>query len=154
MPNDKLEWKAYEYFFMEKSSDWFWSVGVVALTAIIIASIFGDFLFAIVIAVSTFTLLVYAMRRPKLIPLLINREGISVNKVFYSYSFLTSFWVDKSDPQLPKILIKSKKILMPLIVVPIEEIDPDTVREFILNYMQEEELAEPVTQKIMEYLGF
>lgn len=154
MPNDKIEWQAHEYFYFEKSGDWFWVVGVAILTGVIISIIFSDYLFAIVLAVGGFSLIVYAKRPPQIIACQINHDGITMGKNIYPYSFLNSFWVDKSEPHFHKILLKSKKTLMPLVAVPLGDTDPDMARDFLVNYLAEEELSEPLSQKIMEYLGF
>jgi hypothetical protein len=43
---------------------------------------------------------------------------------------------------------------MPYIALHIEEVDREHVREILLNYIAETEHHEPLTQKILERLGF
>jgi hypothetical protein len=48
----------------------------------------------------------------------------------------------------------SKKLLMPFIHLPVEEVDIDDVRNYLLQYLHEEELHESFLEKILEYFGF
>ena len=84
----------------------------------------------------------------------INQKGITVEKEMYPFATLESFWVESQDEENQKILLKSKKLLMPLITIPLEEHHHLDVREFLLQYLPEEEMHEPLSQKIMERLGF
>ena len=43
---------------------------------------------------------------------------------------------------------------MPFIVILIEEVNPEDVRAILLKYIAEEEHHEPLTQKLLERLGF
>ena len=43
---------------------------------------------------------------------------------------------------------------MPYIIIPLGDADPETVRNFLLEYLNEEEHSEPLSHKLMEYLGF
>jgi hypothetical protein len=54
----------------------------------------------------------------------------------------------------PKLLIKSRKLFSPLIVLYIEEVDPEDVREVMLKYIAETEHHEPVLKHVLERFGF
>ena len=54
----------------------------------------------------------------------------------------------------PKMILRSKKKILPLIVFPIEGMHHLDVRDFLLKYLPEVEMHEPVSHKIMEVLGF
>ena len=44
---------------------------------------------------------------------------------------------------------------MPLIIVPLGgEADPEEVREYLLEYLNEEEMEENASQRFLESLGF
>jgi hypothetical protein len=53
-----------------------------------------------------------------------------------------------------KLLIKSQRVMVPLIVIPLEGVDPEEIRDFLLDHLLEEHHLEPLGQKIMERLGF
>ena len=44
--------------------------------------------------------------------------------------------------------------MSPLLVISLETTDPDRVREFLQEFLLETEHHEPLSKRIMEYLGF
>ena len=53
-----------------------------------------------------------------------------------------------------KIILKSKKAIMPYIVIPVHDESVDEVAAVLREFLEEKELAEPASHKVMEYLGF
>jgi len=51
-------------------------------------------------------------------------------------------------------LLKYNRAFVPHIALPIAEVHPEDIREFLLSYLHEVEDHEPLSQKIMERLGF
>ena len=151
---NKISWKALEYKRKEKTTDWYWAVGLIALAMVITSFILHDVLFAVLIVISTAILLSFSIVAPKVVDISINQKGVIVGKEMYPFATLESFWVESSDKNNQKILLKSKKMIMPLISVPLEELHHLDVREFLLQYLPEIEMHEPMSQKIMERLGF
>lgn len=148
-----LAWEAHEYIHTEKTADWYWSVGLIAVVLAVIAILMHNLLFALLIIVSTTALLLLAIRRPRLIQIEINTRGILEDELLYPFSSLESFWVE-DRMFADKLIIKSQKPLMPLIVIPLEEVGPEEVREIIVQYLPEEEQREPLSHSLMERLGF
>ena len=154
MARDVLEWEAPEYERSEKTSDWFWAVGIISISAAVTAIILNNVLFAIVILVGTFALTIHAVKHPPLLHIAISNRGIAINDIFYLYDTLDSFWVEENfHPQ--KVLIKSKKLFMTYIILPIPaDLDGDAIRDELEKYLPEVQHHEPFLQKVFEYLGF
>jgi hypothetical protein len=150
---DKLNWETQEYHYTEKTADWYWIVGIVTITIAIIAIILNNIVFAILILVASFTLTLFASKPPKIMEVEINNLGVNIGRTHYPYGNLESFWVETRE-HVPKVLFKSKKLLMPYIVVFIEDVEPGDVRLFLLNHLAEEEHVEPFLEKLLIYLGF
>lgn len=151
-----ISWQAHEYFHQEKSSDWFWGLGIIAITAAVLAIILGNTLFALVILLFAFAASLQAHRQPKLVTFELTSRGIVIDHMLYPYSTLEAFWiVDQhiKKPE-PKILIKSKRFLFSYIHMPVEGVDIDDVRDYLLMYLKEEELEESFLEKLLEYFGF
>lgn len=149
-----LRWQTPEHEHKHHTTDWYWAVGIVAASIATIVIVYGNLLFAIVIILSAVVLSLHAARQPDMLNCEINDRGIIVQDRLYLYPTLESFWVEDNTPN-PKLFIKSSKLLMPLIIIPLnDEVDPRTVRELLLQNLEEEVLAEPITQRFMEYLGF
>lgn len=155
MQQTQLEWTALEHEHIHKSSDWFWALGILAIAAATTSIIFNNVLFAIVILIGAFTVGMNALKPPAQVRFKITSRGIMINNTLYPYSSLESFWVaDENKHEQPKLLVKSKKLLVPHIVIPIEGASPDDVRDYVLDYLDEEEDSESLAQKIMEFFGF
>ncbi len=152
----KISWQAHDHIKKEKSSDWFWAVGIIAIGVSILSIYFGNMLFALLIVFATFTLFIQKHNPPKLVAFEVNQRGVVVDKIMYPYSSLESFnVVDEDGWDRDRIIFKSKKIFMPLIVVPVENnVALEDLRVFLLTHLKEEDIQEPTFQKIMDRLGF
>ena len=150
-----LKWQAHEYNHYERSTDWYWAVGIVTLSVVALSIIFNDFLLAVLFLVSIFTLMLYAHRKPLLVDYEINKKGVRVEKTIYIYSNIESFWVDSHvDHHAPKLILRSTKMIMPIIVIPLTEVHPDDIHSYLIEFLPEEEHHEPLSHKLIELLGF
>lgn len=151
---NKISWKALEYKRKNKTADWYWAVILISLAIVIISFMAHNAFFAILVIISTAILMSFSLSAPKIVQININQKGITVEKERYPFATLDSFWIESVDEENQKILFRSKKILMPLIILPLEEHHHLDVREFLLQYLPEVEMHEPLSHKIMEKLGF
>lgn len=151
---EPITWHVEEYVHREKSPDWYWAVGVIAVSLSATAVLFGNALFAIVIALSFFALMLYAKRKPIVHQIKIDTRGIEEGRTHYPFSSLESFWVEDRYGGTAKIILKSKKKLLPYIIIPIAGVDSELVRDHIRRHVREEEHHEPLAKQVMEYLGF
>jgi len=148
-----IAWNALEHPYREKSADWFWAVGIITVSLAVSAIIYNNLLLASLIIIGAIALVLQAIKKPRNIHFEINKKGIGVGNTFHPYLTLESFWVEEQTEE-PKILLKSKKILLSYIIIPLGGEDPEVIREYLSQYLEEVEHAEPFSQKIMEYLGF
>ncbi len=152
-----ISWQAYEYFHEPKTSDWYWALGVVSIAIAGAAVIFGNIIFALLVIISAAALAMHAHKEPKLVEFELNEKGVRIEKTFYPYSTLESFAIETHETEMglfAKLFIKSKKTFMPLIIMPIAEIHPEDVQEYISIFLTEEEHRESMPEKVMEWLGF
>lgn len=156
MEEDKLSWEALDHIKEEKSSDWYWVVGIIAIAGAVLAIFFNNILFAFLILLGIFSVFTISHIPPKNEIYEINKRGIKDGETFYPYSNLDSFYiVDEDGYERDRILIRSKKMFMPLITIPIEgKIDLGLIREYLLQHLDEEEMIEPPINHLMNWLGF
>lgn len=148
-----IVWNAPEHIYKDKGPDWYWIVGIITLALAAVAVIFDSVITAIFIVVAVSALVIHASRPSKHVPHQINDRGIMVDEVFYPFTSLESFWLPHDiDP--PRLLIKSRKIFSPYIVIYIDEIDPEDVRQVLLRYIAETEHHESLIKHLLERLGF
>lgn len=150
----RIEWDAHEYEHKERSTDWFWAVGIIAVSLSIASVIFGNIIFGLLVLVGAFTLLLFASRPPSNLHVVVDEKGITRGKIRYPYTTLESFWID-TEHSHPKIILRSQKMFMPLIIVPLgDNTNVEELHENILQFLPEEFHSLPFVEKILEYLGF
>jgi len=149
----EIHWTGPEYTYREKGPEWYWAVIIIATGIIISAILLNNYIFAVFILLATFTLILFASKRPKIIEIKINEQGILCDKYFYPFGSLESFWIEENVAH-HKLILKSKKILMPYISLPIPQDVTEDVRVFLRNYLTEQELHEPILHRLMEAIGF
>ncbi len=150
----RIEWDAHEYEHKVRTEDWYWAVAIITGAIAIACIIFGNIIFGILIVISAFSLALFINRPPETIHIVIDEKGITRGKIRYPYSTLHSFWIDIEHPH-NKILLRSQKTFMPLILIPLNpSIEPEKLQRTLLRYMPEEYYSLPLTEKLLEYLGF
>ncbi len=150
-----LHFQTYEYEPKERSVDWFWAVGIIAAAVAVTAIIFNNVLFGIVAILSGFALSLYAARPPEIVDVMIDEVGVRIHDKLYPYRSLESYWIEEHQ-RIPKLLIKSQKLLMPYIVVALneEEAEAHEIDEYLSRHLPEVFHTESVFEKILERLGF
>lgn len=152
--NVVLRWTAYEHEHIERGSDWFWALGIVAVSVAITSILFHNFLFAVVVLVAAATLALLANTPPDISRFEVSDRGIRVNDTLHRYSEVISFWVeDEHAPHRPLLLVDTIKFLSPNIIIPIEHIDPSIVRAYLKERTTETPMKEPVAHRIIEFFG-
>ncbi|MCH7883114.1 hypothetical protein IIA95_01720 [Patescibacteria group bacterium] len=149
-----LSWSAPEYEYTAKSREWYWVVGILATAFVVVAILIGNFLFAIFIILTGFTIALYGARRPKVVAFALTHRGIQIADRLYPYDTLKSFWIRYDPPRKKEIDITSKKIIMPRLTIPLADTDPNEARNILIRSLKEEETEESLSEAIAKYLGF
>lgn len=148
-------WQALEYHHKEKTRDWFLGLAMITITIAVISVLLGDSLFAIVILLSGFALALVAQRPPRTITIQMGTRGILIDKSLFLYNELDAFWIEvEENPAHPKILFKSKRLLMPYVIAPLGDMDPNEIGDFLAHFLPEIEQKEPLLQRLLEDFGF
>ena len=148
-----ISWNAPSHYYVEKKPDWYWAVGIITLAIAAVCFMFAQIITGIFVVVAAVALVLHASKPPKDSYFEINDRGIMVDNVLYSFLTLESFCIPH-DERPAKLLIKSRKLFMPLISLYIGEVDPESVREIMLRYIAETEHHEPFLKHVLEWLGF
>lgn len=152
-----LTWSSSSHNHKEdKSPDWFWALGLVAVSIAIAAVLLGNSLFSILILLAAIVLGLSVNVQPRDNTYIINTRGVTINDVLHPYKNIESFWIDDvSRPEHCILLLDEQKPLLPHIVINIpNNIDKDALQDYLLDYLPETELYEPTSQRIAELFGF
>ncbi len=148
-----LSWNATAERRAPKTAEWFLAMSIVAVALMATAVLLGNMLFAVVIGIATVVFLLHLRRAPRAVRAQVDADGVSFGETHYTYTRLASFWVETRD-DYQRLLLKQKKVLALLTAIPLGDLHPNIIRAALKEFLPEEELTEPLPQKIMEYLGF
>lgn len=148
-----LRWSAYEHEHIERGSDWYWALGVIAVSAALTAVLFSNVLFAILILVAAGTIGLTASRPPELHEFELSDKGIRIGNDFHPYDSIISFWVDE-ELESPLLLVDTTTFMSPNLIIPIGDMTPESVRSYLRPYAAETPMKEPLSHKILEFFGF
>ena len=149
-----VTWEALEHHHVEKGNDWFFALTIIIIAFVIVAILFNNVLFALLIGVAGGALAVSAAKRPSIIPYAVTVRGVKVDDRLYPYATLESYCIDEEDPRGPQLLLKSERMIMPLIILPIPADHIDDIESILEERLEEEELEESLFVKILELFGF
>ena len=149
-----LRWSAYEHEHVERGSDWFWALGIIAVCGAAISVLFHDSLFGLLIIVAAVSFALIARNAPPLSTFEISGRGVRINGVLHRYDEIISFWVeDEHHRGSPLLLIDTIKFLSPNFIIPIEGVDPHLVRTLLKAHAKEVPMKEPLSYRIVEFFG-
>lgn len=153
--HEKIEWHAPESKLYEHGPDWFWVVGIIAFGGAVLAAWFDNILFAGLILLAAGVSMMKARMPRSFVYCELGRSGVRVNDVRYPWTELVSFWVIDTEDH-DRLIFRPKRSLAPLLVIPFEshDVPAETIRNYLLQYLNEEHMEEPPLVKILERLGF
>lgn len=148
-------WSVSEFEFKEKNKQWFWIVGLVALSLIVLSVFLENYLLGFLILLGTFLMFTQANKQPLELSIEISEEGIRIKDNMHRYEEISAFWMKETDDEEVKLILLTSEAMTPIesIMVP-SDIDPMELREFLLSYIQEEEVRESYTERFMKIIGF
>lgn len=149
-----FEWDADGYVFEEKSADWYWALGIIAVAAAVASVLFGNVILALLIIAAAGTLALSTLKRPRLHRFRITDEGVMIDENLYGYESILSFSVlEYIDPNLPPTLsLRTRKPLAPHLLIPISGPDPVEIYEFLADHVEEGRHDESVVDRIIDLL--
>lgn len=147
-------WEAYEHQHAPKQSEWFWILGIMTLSISVASIVLGNPLFGILTFIGGLVVAILATRDPKIIAYAVTQRGLRIDDKLYPYTTLDSFCIDEETISGPKLLIKSTKLFMPLLVIPLPEDTMEEIENIIAERLPEEHIEEPFAHKLLEFFGF
>lgn len=154
LPARSVTWEAPEHTHIIKSSDWFWALGIIAVSAAAAAFFFGNFLLAILILIAAGIVAMLANREPKVIAYAVTARGLRVGDQLYPYSTLEAYYIDEENPEGPQLLARSNKLFMHLVIMPLPEEHIHDIEDILEDKLPEEFMEEPFGAKLLEIFGF
>ncbi len=146
-------WSAPEYTHIPKNTDWFWSIGLVALVGAGLAVWFHNYIFAIFILLSGASLIMTGIHHPLEVEFEISTAGLRINKDTYSYKKIKGYKMTRGSPYA-KLLVETDKYFIPVLTIPVPEEYAQEVNDELMKVLPLLELEESASMIFMEKLGF
>ncbi|HPS21450.1 MAG TPA: hypothetical protein PLO44_01425 [Candidatus Paceibacterota bacterium] len=156
---DLFSWSALEYEEKERSVDWFWALGVIVVAGSVASILFKNYFFAMLLIIAGILLGFFAIKKPETVNYALTNKGFKMKTRLYPYEELKAFWIQievpKKDIKKPILFLKSKRIFLPILSIPIDEEIAPKIKEILSNKnIPEEEMHDHISDRIMENLGF
>jgi hypothetical protein len=150
---ETIEWQAPEYTHKEKSPDFLWTIGLVAVVAAIVAFFLGNYVFGIFILISGACLIMFTSRPPQMMTFSIKTEGLSIGKNIHAWKSLKGFDMKAGDPYA-KLLVETSKNFLPIYTIPMPVSRKEEIRETLKKVIPATSIEESRSMVFMEKLGF
>jgi len=148
-----ITWEAQAHH-KEKSSDWYWVLGIGTITIVVVSLLLQNTLFAFLVLIAGVVVALAAGRVESPVAYAVTTRGIRTGDNIYPYSTLESFFITEEEAGETVLLVKSQKFFAPLLVLvlPLEHVDE--VEELVASRLPEEPLEEPILQRFIDQIGF
>ena len=152
---EPIKWQAYEFEYFEKSQAWFFISGIVAIGLLTWALWSKNFLFAILIFVGYFTVVAYAIKKPRLIDFSIEQKGIKIDNTLHHYEKLRSFCIfENPELKIKELSLRSKRKTMPYIKIPLAQQNPEEIKAVLANFIPQKKHKESIIDGISRLIKF
>lgn len=149
----EISWNVASHNARERSNDWYWGLGGIALVGAVLSIIFGNILLAIIIVLGSVSIGFLAGREPREHSVVLSERGISIDGTRYPYSSVQSFWVEEHEGS-PRLFVSLRGIISPHYSLHIpEEINPTDVRAYLKRFAAEEEQGPQIGEHLAEIFG-
>ena len=134
----------------ERSNDWYWGLGALALAGALASIFFSNILLAIIIIMSAVSVGVLASREPREHTVKLDRRGMVIDGTRYPFASIHSFWVEH-ETSLPRVFVSINGILNSHFSFELEdEVQGNRVREFLKQFALEEEQGPHIGEHLAE----
>jgi hypothetical protein len=99
-------------------------------------------------------MILHTKRTPRVIDILITTKGIHQGEHIYPFENLHSYFLDKDTVTVPKLILKSKKFVMPYVIIRLDSVDLEEVDDVLREHMKKDDHPEPFLHKLLEKIGF
>lgn len=154
MPQDQeLSWQVASHSGRERSNDWYWGLGAIAIVGAIGSILFGNALLAIIIGLGAFSLGYLTMQKPREHTVSVGPRGVSVDGTRYPYRSIRSFWVEKNEHH-NRLFVTMTGVLAPhLSLYLADTLEADEVRRYLKKYVPEVEQGPQLGEHLVDLFG-
>lgn len=136
---DVISWRTSAHEKQDRTSDWYWALGIIGICGAVASVLWGNILFAVIIALAALSIGVLAARIPREHDVHIDSRGVIVDGDLYPYESLHSFWI-AGGREVPRLYLSTTGIVHPHLVLGIREpAQVEEVYHYLSQFIEEEE---------------
>ena len=141
---DKLTWRAFEFEQPERHPNWFISLWILALALVVVAIILKSYLMAVFIIIAAGLINIYALKEPAEYEFSLDAETLGIGDKKHNLADFKSFWIfERENGNV--LSLEGKSVMNSHMEIPLAEVNPNTVRDILLNAIPEKEHSESIT---------
>ena len=151
-----MEWETPEYEHFDKDIGWFKGVIIITVITVILSLLFKNIFLALILLVGGFTVMLFGAREPQMMTVKLTRKGILINKDLYRYEKLNSFCISDQhgEERAHKLIIEADRTFIPHMVILLNNVDEEAVRDYLLQYLPEEHHEESFADVLFDIVHF
>ena len=156
-----FEWNFPEFEQHERGKWWYICSTIVVATLVFYCIATFNFLFLVIVLLTSFIIYIYHEKEVEIIHCKITDSGIHVDRTFYMWKDISSFYIIYEPPRVKNLYLHIKmtsqphwKWKLPIVnsslVVPLEDQDPLSIRQHLLLFAEEDldKETEPLSHTI------
>ena len=129
-----VEWEVDEYDNHSRSRFWYITASIVGVGLIVYSVLTANFLFAVIILMGGIITLLASFQEPETINVFILPTGVVIGDDYYEYKYMKDFSIVYDPPEIKMLYVDFESAFEPMLAVPIEDVNPNTVRDSLLPY--------------------
>lgn len=146
-------WKEKEFEKGVRTKQWYIFFSIVFLLLIGVALFFKNYLLAILIFIAGF-ILWFSENENETQFVEISKRGIRIDDEYIPYEKIHAFWITKNEIGKPILILKVERNLHPIETLAIgKNINLEELRNVLLEYIEEKEMDEPSSNKLVHYFN-
>ena len=150
----QYEWDAMEYEHQEKSTDWYWALGIIVIIGAVLCIISHNYLFAVLLIFGGIMIGYYGNDRPKPVHVELSERGMKLDENLYTYETMGNFWMytDHKDRNRLTVITGRKVLPQTTLTLP-ENIPAVEIRSYLSEFLEEKEIKPSVLDLLAESVG-
>jgi hypothetical protein len=130
-------WETWEFPVVERSTEWYVIAGIIGLAMLLYALLSANFVFALILLMFAVIMLMRDMKKPAKVTVYITTSGIVYGDEFHHYDAIRDFSIIYTPPDVKQLYVTFNNRLQPMLSIPLEDSNPNTVRQSLLPYVME-----------------
>lgn len=130
-------WETWEFPPVERSTQWYAIAGLLGLGMLLYALLTANFVFALIILMFAVIMLLRDMKKPARVSAYVTTSGVVYGDEFFPYENIRDFSITYQPPEVKHLYITFNNRIQPMLSIPLEDADPNLVRQSLLPYVFE-----------------